>query len=171
MADIEPLEFGDADQPPHIVPDHKASEKLDPSPGFRGRLGKNRFGADKKPPMEDLGKTDRVPYKPGMFVKPLEEMYGGFAMVLMPINPAVGSALAMQARPCAEAWDRLAHENEAVRKMLRNMLTASATTAVIVAHVPIAMAIAMQFPFVQEKVAARFGDQVEDELREHTEGG
>lgn len=54
---------------------------------------------------------------------------------------AVGATILEQAGPAAEAWAQLAAESPAVKAQLEKLLTASAWSAVVGAHLPIAAAV------------------------------
>lgn len=63
------------------------------------------------------------------------------AFALAPINTDAATAVADSAEKCADTWMELASKNDNVRKAIRALLEGSAWSAVIMAHLPIAMAL------------------------------
>jgi hypothetical protein len=57
---------------------------------------------------------------------------------MMPFDQVCGSTIISNAEECAKSLDKLAQENNAVRRALNSLVTTSALGAVIVAHIPIA---------------------------------
>ena len=96
--------------------------------------------------------------------KPLEDMYTGLGMMMMPFDPSCGKVIIDAAPRCAETLDDLAKTNPAVRRILISLVTPSALGAVIMAHAPILMAIAMHhIPALrerQEKMVGEFAEMV-----------
>lgn len=94
--------------------------------------------------------------------KPLEDMYTGMGMMLMPFDPSCGKVIIEAAPRCAETLDDLAKTNPAVRRILISLVTTSALGAVIMAHAPILMAIAMHhIPALREKQEKMVGEFAE----------
>lgn len=104
-----------------------------------------------KPLLEDTTSTKSVPendkpdkpfvYRPGALVKPLEALYetlGGFVLLA---DRVCGQAIIDSAHSCAESLDELARTNAKVRKVLVNLVTTGTLTKVIVAHLPLLMAV------------------------------
>jgi len=182
---IEPLSFGDMTPEPSDPP--RAQEGfITPNPSANGerperpvsfadhvpktmreRL-RNRMREEVKQSAQDASSkvedffSQPVSNRKGQFVKPLTEMYTSMAFMVAPFNQNVARAIAMNASKCAEAWDELAHQNEAVRKALKGLLSTNATVAVVIAHVPILLAVAAQVPAVQTWLGSRFGGAMDD---------
>ena len=122
------------------------------------------IAGDKKKSEQDKSKSTRKPptrrtepaSKPGEFVEELEQFYTfiGMGLTMLDLRSGhvvteenkegnqiartpCGEVVATQAHQCAEAWDELAQRNPAVRRMLRQLLTTSAASAVVYAHLPI----------------------------------
>lgn len=116
-------------------PDLSTEEAQQP-PSFIDRLsGKSKVnGATVKP---QKVKKPAPPYRAGMFVTPLTELYTGIGMMMLPFDPVCGQMFIQQAEPCARALDELAKENQTVRKILLAVITTSTMGKVIVAHAPI----------------------------------
>lgn len=135
------------------MPDHTASEDGDNSPlseelGKRGPsraralLGaaksRTKNGADERPVKE----AKRAPVAPrGGFVKPLTEMYGSIALMLLPFDAECAMAIMEAAPKAAESLDNLAKSNPAVKKVLIALTQTSAWGAVLAAHAPIILAV------------------------------
>lgn len=89
-------------------------------------------------------KSTRVtvpPYRPGKFVKPLTEFYGMVAMGIAIKDPKCAQAIMANANACAEAWDKAAKENTAVRRALQALIETTTWGTLVAAHMPIAFAI------------------------------
>jgi hypothetical protein len=82
----------------------------------------------------------------------------------MPFDPSCGRIVIENAEKCAEALDELAKTNTAVRNFLIGLCTTSAWGAVLMAHAPIVMAIAMHHvPALkkqQEKMVGEFAEMM-----------
>lgn len=104
-----------------------------------------------------------VPPTPrGGLRQPLEDLYTGMGMMLMPFDANCGKIIIDAAPRCAETLDDLAKTNPAVRRILISLLTTSALGAVIMAHAPILMAIAMHHvPALREKQEKMVGEFAE----------
>lgn len=94
--------------------------------------------------------------------KPLEDLYTGLGMMMIPFDPSCGKVIIEAAPRCAETLDDLAKTNPAVRRILISLVTTSALGAVIMAHAPILMAIAMHhIPALREKQEQMVGEFAE----------
>lgn len=113
------------------TPDTKAND--DNKIRFLGKARDSRKEQGKKSPLP--------PYRKGMFVEPLTKLYTGIGMSLMPFDMVCGTAVIESAERCAIALDDLAKQNHAVRKMLFAITQTSAIGTVLVAHMPILVAI------------------------------
>lgn len=86
-------------------------------------------------------------YRPGALVKPLTSFYetiGGFVILA---DPDCGSAIVNGAENCAKSLDELARTNPRIRRVLMRMVESGALTKVVVAHLPIILAVlAHHFP-------------------------
>lgn len=99
----------------------------------------------------------KLVYRPGVLVKPLTglyEMVGGFIILA---DPDCGTAVINSAEDCAKSLDDLAKTNPKVRKVLMRMVESGAVTKVIIAHLPILLAVmAHHFPNALKYVAQIF---------------
>lgn len=131
---------------------------------------------EKRPPKNTAktASTGRRPKRPmtapkGGLRKPLEELYTAVGMMIMPFDPSCAKVIIEAAPRCAETLADLANSNEVVRRILISLVTTSNVGAVIVAHGPIVMAIAMHHvPVLKNKQEKMFADIVEQFAREQT---
>lgn len=105
---------------------------------------------------------------------PLTNVYTGIGMSVMPFDPSCGRMIIENAEKCASALDELARTNPAVRRVLLSLVTTSAWGAVVMAHAPILMAIAMHHVPVlkerQEKLVGEFAEMMANGFGEQKEG-
>jgi hypothetical protein len=120
--------FADTEQ---TTPNARASR-----PGFRERL------KGEKNERQSKASTRVPPKRKDEFVQPLTEMYTMLGVAITPFDSHCGPIVIQQAEPCARSLDELAAKNEAVRKALRGLTSASALGNVIMAHAPIIIAVA-----------------------------
>lgn len=108
-------------------------------------------------------KSRAVPAMPrGGLKSALARMYVAIGMSVFPFDPHCGRTIIDSADQCAEALEELAKTNPEVRRILISLVTASAWGAVITAHAPIVMAIALHhIPALrdrQEKMVGEFAE-------------
>lgn len=86
-----------------------------------------------------------IPPKPrnGQLVKPFTDLYVSIGTMMLPFDQVCGMAVIQSAPKCAEALEQLARENPAVRRALMAIVETSVWGAVIAAHAPILLAVAM----------------------------
>lgn len=142
------------------VPNPKNS-KDEPKPIFKRKpVGDRATTAKKKKPAPRA--------KKGMFVEPLTQLYVGLGLTIMPVDPVCANAIVKSAEQCAISLDDLAYQNEAVRRALMSLTQTSAVGGVIIAHMPILMAVMIHHvPAAQNMLGgmgAKFADDVEDDL-------
>src|SRR6266508_1973568 len=101
------------------------------------------------PPKKE-GKRERKPrarkppvkkVKEGFFVEPLTQVYGYVGMMVMIRDQSCGKAIMESGRECAIALDKWAQENDTIRSMLLVLTQSSTIGLVIMAHLPILMAV------------------------------
>jgi hypothetical protein len=179
---IDPNQLSFSDMPePDPVPNYQASESFPesepPGPsrtpgGFRAFAQRSATKAPrakretkKTPPMAIAA----IPNRKGQFVEPLMKMYGTAGAVVMMYDPICGTAVMTSAQKCAETMDELAYQNEAVRRVVWSMTRTSTFGAVIVAHLPIIMAVVMHHvPAAQEAFGAMGANMMEEFLKQST---
>lgn len=135
------LEAEDAPELDQHIPDHTQSRR-----SRRDYLGFGKKADEEKPKGRTTTRPKRKPApraKKGAFIEPLTELYTLLGGVLMPFDPQCANAVIVSAEKCAESMDELAYQNESVRRALTALTQTSAWGAVIFAHLPIIMSIAM----------------------------
>lgn len=120
-----------------IVPNHKAT---DPSPVDKARDFMRSRPAKAERPARAKKAAPRA--KKGAFVEPLTQVYTGLGITLVPFDEVCGTAVLQSAEQCAKSLDELAYQNEAVRRALTALTQTSAMGAVLIAHLPIILAVA-----------------------------
>lgn len=128
--------------------------------------GKKRRWWESKPRAEK--KTERripkaTPTMPRGGLKPaLENFYVGIGLAMLPFDPHCAGIVLDNAEKCAASMDEWAKTNQAVRRVLIQLVNATAFGAVFAAHAPIIMAISMHhIPALrekQEKMAGEMGE-------------
>lgn len=109
--------------------------------------------ADKKKPRAFWRDADKTPSPPrvrkpvprakkGQFIEPLQTLYVTLGMTLYGFDQVCGMAIINSAEACAKTLDDLAYQNDAVRRVLLSLTTTSAAGAVLMAHLPILIAVA-----------------------------
>ena len=114
------------------------------------------------------------PRRKGSLVGPLTDLYTTIGTMLCAVDQNCGLAIVNSASKCAESMDKLAYENEAVRRTLYRLLETSAWGGVITAHSPIIFAVAIHHvPAVRNalgKMASRgIGDEAENYVNGQSE--
>lgn len=163
-------EFDFAGLQPETVPTNEAPPSFEAprKPSFWDRMFKNNK-TTKKAPRE----RKPVPMPRGGLRKPLEDLYTSLGMMMMPFDESCARVIIEAAPRCAESLDDLAKTNPAVRRLLISLVTTSALGAVIMAHAPIVMAVAMHHvPALrnkQEKMVADMAEMFANMPRTETE--
>lgn len=117
-----------------------------PSPTFEEDTTPKRVTPIRGPKISENAKSAAsIPYKPGKLVAPLTEMYTFLGMGCMMFDTDISTAILENAEPCAQALDKLAEKNPAVRKLLYALVETSAWGLVISAHLPILLALGARF--------------------------
>lgn len=147
-----------ADDPDFTVPDHTASREERRS--ILGYITGHKPDEEEAPrrgrPRGRQKKRASTPKK-GAFVDPLVQLYGVAALTIMPVDQHCAGVILENAEKCATAVDELAYQNESVRRVLDKLMTGSAIGAVMLAHMPIIIAVAShhgggKLPFVPQFV-------------------
>lgn len=110
-------------------------------PGARRERGRRATDSTKEKARKSP--SPLPPYREGMFVQPLTELYGFLGMGIMAFDPMCGTAVITSAEQCAVSLDKLAKQNHAVRRVLVAVTQTSALSAVVAAHMPILMAVVL----------------------------
>lgn len=137
------------------IPDPKASKEKPTIPFRKKPAGDKRDTKARKP-------APRA--KKGMFVDPLTQLYVGIGMTLLPVDPVCANAVIKSAENCAKSLDELAYQNEAVRRALMALTQTSAVGGVIIAHMPILMAVMMHHVPAAQNILGTMGQNFADEV-------
>jgi len=92
---------------------------------------------------KDVDDVEIPEYRPGILVKPLRDMYVTVGTLVIPFNKPVGTAFIQNAEPCAKALDNAAKADKQIRRVLMLLVQGSVWGEVIIAHMPIMMALAV----------------------------
>lgn len=168
----EPFESSEDATPLFTITDAELPETSEPVPDHNA-------SKTRKPPF--LFKTDRpektprttkrkaIPKRKGQFVQPLTALYTSVGIMLMPFDAVCGKAVVTSAEDCARSLDELAYQNDAVRRVVYALVQTSTLGAVIAAHAPILMAVAIHhIPSVQNamgSLGAQMAENIEAEMR------
>lgn len=108
-----------------------------------------------KPPREEKARKPLPPKRAGALVKPLTELYTSLGALVLAADPVCGSAIVANAPECAKRLDALAQENDAVRRALHALTASSAWGGVMIAHLPIMLALMLHHGSdpVRERIA------------------
>lgn len=106
--------------------------------GLFGRTGgaSSNFATNEKPRKEAPPKL-----APGM-KQNIADMYKGIGAMIRPFDEFTGDTIIEQADKCADSVYKLAQSNDGVRRFVLAMTTTTVTGAVIMAHLPILLAVA-----------------------------
>ena len=140
------------DQPGGLAVDEKPPG--DTAPRRRGRPPGSR-NRDRKP-----GGVTRV-----ALTRKLTDLFVSLGAMVSPFDPTCGPAVVERAPDIAKALNKLANENDSVRKSLERMLTASAWGEVIAACAPILLIVAAHHtPIVPKSIIPVFegGGEVDE---------
>jgi hypothetical protein len=142
------------DEPP-IIPNHTASREK------KARWFNSRPPGDQRStPQRKTAPRKSIPRtKPGYFVEPLQQVYVGLGMMMMPIDPVCANAVITSAEQCAISLDKLAQENDAVRRALLALTKTSTLSAVFIAHMPIILAVGMHHVPAIQMAMGRMGQE------------
>jgi hypothetical protein len=154
VIDLESIRIETTEPIAETKPNSRASKDR-PRLGAWGGRNRGSGEAPKEPPRRGRppkAKPTIPAYKAGMFVQPLTDMYTGVGMMLTPFDQVCAKAVIDNAEQCARSLDQLARTNESVRRVLFGMMQTGAWGAVLVAHLPIIMAVAAHHsPVLRER--------------------
>jgi hypothetical protein len=104
---------------------------------------RSRARASNTPPVADSDDVETPTYRPGILVKPLRDMYVTVGTLVIPFNKPVGTSFIQNAENCARALDNAAKADKQIRRVLMLLVQGSVWGEVIIAHMPIMMALAV----------------------------
>jgi hypothetical protein len=124
------------DRPPRTGP-----KEPRPEPPPRSR---SRSTSKTTPPVSTPDDSEKITdYRPGILVKPLRDLYVTVGTLVLPFNQPVGTAFIQNAEPCAKALDNAAKTDKQIRRVLMLLVQGSVWGEIIIAHMPIMMALAV----------------------------
>ena len=173
------LEFTETESQP--TPNYEASRDIpesEPPPASTGTGGFRAFASRsaKRRPREKrqsnipLAVKEIIPNRKGQFKEPLMKMYGTIGAAVMMYDQICGTAILTSAEKCAEAIDELAYQNEAVRRVVWSLTRTSVLGAVLVAHLPIIMAVMMHHVPAAQEAFGQLGANMMEEFLKQTTG-
>lgn len=83
-------------------------------------------------------------YQKGVIAAGMTKLYKRAGRVVKAMDKDIGTAIIECAEDCGEAWDELARTNPRIRRTLMKMISGGAWGSVIMAHLPIVLAIIMK---------------------------
>lgn len=116
-------------EPPKEAPKRRTSRARDKAESLLGDLGKN---SPARSSVRKLSDDDRAR---------LVSMYETVATLAQPIRPALALAIHGSKEQCVDAWMNLAEKNVKVRAKILAFLEGGEWTAVLIAHLPLFMAV------------------------------
>lgn len=127
--------------------------------------------------------ADPVPFQPGRIARGMNRLYRRTGKIIRAFDPVIGQAVIEATKAededdvtVGEAWEDLARANPRVRRFLLKLIAGGAYGQLIMAHMPILLAVAMKpavlklIPFSRliESLAEQDGD--EDQAQDGGEG-
>lgn len=132
---------------PDGVPNHRASSgERGEKPRMAQPTGRQRIfgrtgGASSNRAENVKPKRESPPKLSAGMKGQLEDLYSGIGAMIMPFDPVMGQTIIDNARQCAKSVYDLAQQNDAVRRFVISLTTTSAVGALIMAHLPILLAV------------------------------
>lgn len=131
-------------------------------------------GKSKRRRHKTAAQPEEVPYRAGVIARGMNKLYARTGKFVRVMDADIGSAIIAATRKEAkddvtvgEAWDELAKTNPRIRSILMKMITGGAWSQVIMAHLPILLAVLMKdairkrlpFPKLVDMAAAFGSDE------------
>lgn len=114
----------------------------------------HKRGEDSSSTASPKSKSPLPRYTEGKYVKPVMAFYGYVSMgVSMTGDQECATAIMESGEACAIAWDKLAKENHAVRRVLAAMTEGGMWAGVALAHLPLLLTVAAHHGKVPPGVA------------------
>lgn len=132
---------------PDGVPNHRATsgergeKPIDREAKPRGFFGRTGGASSNKATNEKPRKDSPPKLSPGM-KQNLSDFYQFIGATIRPFDEFTGDTIIEQADKCADSVYKLAQSNDAVRRVVIALTTTSVSGAVMMAHLPIVLAIA-----------------------------
>jgi hypothetical protein len=143
-----------------VTSPNSRDELLSRRPRKMANAAASRFEVE-KPLIEDAPEESKVKetpvssvYKAGVLVKPLTGFYETIGGIVLLADQTCGQAIINSAEEAAKSLDELARTNPKIRRILMRLLESGAITKVVIAHMPIILAVlAHHFPNALKYVA------------------
>lgn len=106
----------------------------------------DRSTGDEPPNSKAKGKRRQaIPrWQKGVIANGMTKLYKRTGKIIKALDRDIGIAVIENAEDCGEAWDDLARTNPRVRALLMKLISGGAWGAVLMAHLPILLAIVMK---------------------------
>lgn len=103
-------------------------------------------GSDERPDSKLKGKImEPVPkWSKGVIAAGMTKLYRRAGRIVKTMDADIGTAIIECAEDCGQAWDELARTNPEVRRVLMKLIGGGAWGSVIMAHLPIVLAVLMK---------------------------
>lgn len=130
-------------------------DRIEEIPALKERVEQKRANGNAPRVAAKKTSTPPPPYKEGMFVEPLSQIYAMMGMGFLALGKTnSGMAFMENGAKCAETLDEWAKTSPRVRKLLAPLLNAGGAGAVAIAHAPIAFAVASDYmPNIAERMS------------------
>lgn len=153
------------DERPDELPDESPDE---PRRGLFSRLRRKRADGAHQSPAVPMPRTG--------IATPVAAFYRRAGTFIQPFDPECGSALIAGADGCGKAWDQVCRRNPQIRRYVLAMLATTTHLDLVVAHLPILLAVAIHHvPAVRDMVTQTteqmtnlFAEQMAEMRMEHT---
>lgn len=123
----------------------------------RGRPRKNPVAEAETPKPVEKKQAPEMP-KPGVLADGISGLYTFAGFGLMPFAPKTAVTVAGQAEECAKAWEAAAAANPKIRAALIALTNGSVYGALVMAHVPIVLAVVSE---TKERKELRASEQAD----------
>lgn len=159
------MTFDEGDSiPAELPPDFVIPTPDKPKVGFRVPRKAAGDKADAGPRKTAAVRKPAVPNKRGQFTEKIAALYMGIGAFAMPFDPVCANAIIVAAPKCAEYWDELAYTNEPVRRFLWQLTQVSLTTKLLMAHMPIIIAIVMHHVPAAQMMMGKMGADMAEKI-------
>lgn len=159
------------DEIPGMGPISDDVPSLDEEPTRGARARKATSGRRRRTSPEDSapGLTLPNPGRTTDLAKSLEKMYATIAIGLAPFDMICAQEVAANAPTCARAWDELAKQNDAVRRILEGLVKTGAWGGVLAAHAPLMVAVVLHHG--SDEMKGVFGSMANMQARANAASG
>lgn len=128
----------------------------DTAPKDTGKVGPNILDAEYDIPQPKKPRNNKRKQS-------VEAMYAMLGAGVFQFDAQIGQTIMVQAPECAQALDDLAKENKTVARVLDGAMQTSAWSAVIFAHLPIAVMVSTKYTPLGDMYNAKYAQAVNPE--------